>query len=144
MCIRDSPKAILHGDLNQKNALMTTDATEIIAIIDWDHCVYDYILTDIVTPINLFFEFTDEEKGARLKEAFLKPLEKKFHLEKADIKLIGEYQATKNKWQSIMFYANLIEELGDSTGELEQFTSNVKGEALKWVKIMECWANDSK
>ncbi len=138
-----SAKAILHGDLNQKNILVTGDGKEIVAIIGWDHCKYDYILTDVTTIINLFFEYAEFEVAGKLKEAYLRKILSKFPEEKAVIKMIGEYQTSKNKWESILFYAGLIEELGDSTGELKQFTENVKGEAKKWVGIMGCWENDS-
>ncbi|HOM77974.1 MAG TPA: phosphotransferase [bacterium] len=133
------PKAILHGDLNQKNILTSQDGKEIIAIIDWDHCKYDYILTDITTPINLFFEYTSCEHAEKLKKAYLEKILAKFPTKAETIRLVGEYQASKNKWESILFYTGLIEELGDSTGELKQFTDNVKGEGEKWSKIMQCW-----
>ncbi|MFZ5425061.1 MAG: phosphotransferase [Patescibacteria group bacterium] len=135
---KNDNKAIIHGDLHNKNILTSTDSTSVAAIIDWDHCKFDLALLDIATFTNQFYEHVVKVEKQHLLQYFMKNLENIEFFSKIlnDYELIRQFQLTKTKWNSILFYADLLIKYGDTTHEEDRFIATIKSEAHAWKALL--------
>jgi Ser/Thr protein kinase RdoA (MazF antagonist) len=125
-------KAIIHGDISDKNIIMDPNTKDTVAAIDWDHSIFNYALKDIVYTLFIARSFKDSRKCEECEKEFIKVLKDKLDLHYDLLEELYFVYATNFLWDTILFNANLIAKLGDTTGEEEKFTNNMRVEAREW------------
>ncbi|MBD3366326.1 phosphotransferase [candidate division WWE3 bacterium] len=126
-------KSLIHNDISNKNIVVDPKTKKVRAIIDWDHATYNFALKDLTYVMFLIRE-APEEKQTDLKTAFLKPLQKELDLRYDLLDELYIIYKTNYVWDTIIFHADLIGMLGNSTNELEKFETIIKEEAQKWLE----------
>ena len=129
---KNTDKSIIHNDLNSKNILLDLNTMSVTSFIDWDHGCISTPLKDMLEPVNMFYDFVPEKYDS-LKQIYLTEFSKyyKTNLTQTELDFIQVYFYALSKWKYITFFANLIKDLGDSTGELEIFQNQIKSQLAK-------------
>lgn len=128
--------SLIHNDLNNKNILLDLHSMQVMSFIDWDHGCISSPLKDIVEPANMFFDFV-EQKYKEFREAYFNVVNSLYDIKitSKELNVLEVYFYALTKWKHIVFFTKLMDELGDSTGEYEEFENIVKFQHKKFIDL---------
>ncbi len=126
--------ALIHNDISNKNLVVNTDTKKVKAVIDWDHAIYTYAIKEVIYALKLAEKYPKSKKE-KCRKIFLSTLKQKIQINYELIDTLYFVYKTNFIWNTIFFHANLIKELGNTTGEEEKFREIIKQEGKQWMEF---------
>ena len=131
-------KSLIHNDINPRNILIDHNDRDVISLIDWDHVCYGDPLKDLSDAVAIFYDFMPFEKAREYSTLFYKSFSPDWasKLEKNVTEYAFFYYYTVSKWQSILFYLDLLNKYDNEYGERDRFINEMKEIYQKWSNII--------